>query len=365
MASHGVARTSRVHTEEQRLQDLEKIRTYRALEDQIRTQAASGSYGRVLFQFTTKLLCLNPEYYTIWNVRRRCLIYSLLSRAADLQGSHAQKRASDAKDQESDESVLQSELTFIIPLLKGFPKCYWIWEFRRWVLSQTIIRLSIPVARKIWETELGLTSMMLNKDQRNFHAWIYRRLVVAKLESPELRGKSLAEDEFAYTTRMIKLNLSNFSAWHNRSQLVLRVLEERNSDDETRAAFLVKELSIVREGLNVGPEDQSLWYYHQFLIWQIVDHGKRQTIAPALTVAERAAYLKHEIDEVKGLLEDYVGVKWIYEALLEYTLALERLEQRTERGGGEASCLRTWLAKLRALDPMRAGRWNDVEREMG
>jgi geranylgeranyl transferase type-2 subunit alpha len=252
-----------------------------------------------------------------------------------------------------------------MPLLVKFPKCYWLWKYRWGILLQTIRRLSISAARTIWAAELGLTSKMLERDQRNFHAWGYRKSVVAKLESHELRGKSLVEDEFAYTTRMINLNLSNFSAWHSRSQLVLRLLAERDADDATRAAFLVKELDVVREGLNVGPEDESLWYYHQFLISQIVDEGNQRTIAPALTVAERVAYLKHEVEEIADLLEDYADIKWIYQALLEYSVYLRRLEQRPLGDDGEGSCIQAWLEKLVALDPMRRGRWDDFAREMG
>ncbi|KAL7794260.1 hypothetical protein V8C37DRAFT_401559 [Trichoderma ceciliae] len=363
MASHGVTRTVRIRTEEQRLQDLEKIKKYRHLENQIRTQAASGTYSLDLFELTTKLLRLNPEYYTIWNVRRRCLISCLLSAAADQPGADAQDQTPDTKNQESDSDVLQSEIAFTMPLLMEFPKCYWIWNFRQWLLSQAILRLPLLAARKIWETELGLVSRMINKDQRNYHAWGYRRLVVAQLESSELNGKSMAEDEFAYTTKMIRQSLSNFSAWHNRSQLIPKVLAQRGADGEARAAFLVEELNLVRDGLNVGPEDQSLWYYHQFLVSQIVQGGNGQSIAPALTTAEKVAYLKHEIDEVKDLLDDYANIKWIYEALSEYALALERLERSTGSNRNEASDLQTWLTKLRALDPMRTGRWNDVEQQ--
>lgn len=271
----------------------------------------------------------------------------------------------DAKNQESDGNVLQSELRFTVPLLLRFPKSYWIWNFRRWILSQSILRLPVPIARRIWEAELGLVSKMLTKDRRNFHAWGYRRFVVAKLENPELQGKSMAEDEFAYMTKMIGFDLSNFSAWHNRSQLIPRVLDERGADDKMRAASLDTELSVVWEALNVGPEDQSLWFYHQFLMLQIVDNGNQQTITPALTVDERAAYLRREINDIKDLLEDYDDIKWIYEALLECTLALERVEQRAERDVDGVSCLKTWLAKVRALDSMRAGRWDDVERRIG
>lgn len=63
-------------------------------------------------------------------------------------------------------------------------------------------------------------------------------MVVEKLESPALNGKSLVEEEFAYTTKMVNTNLSNFSAWHNRSQLIPRLLDERNAIDEARKEFL-------------------------------------------------------------------------------------------------------------------------------
>ena len=120
----------------------------------------------------------------------------------------------------------------------------------------------------------------------------------------------------------------------------------------------------MRDGLNLGPEDQSLWYYHHFLMSQIVDDGDEQIIARGMDVYEKAGYVRHEIDEIKDLLDDYADIKWIYEALLGYTLALERLEQRTERSDGRRHDLQTWLVKLKALDSMRIGRWNDLEAQL-
>ncbi|KAF1730444.1 Geranylgeranyl transferase type-2 subunit alpha [Beauveria bassiana] len=301
LPQHGVARTSRVCTAENRLQNLKKIEIYRDLEKQIQTQVALGNYNLAVFQLTTQLLRLNPEYYTIWNIRRRCLLYTVLSRSEDQPASNAQDDRFDEKQQDSDESSLQSELSFTVPLLIKSPKCYWIWNYRWWILHKQFA--DCPFKRPVRYGRL------LDRDQRNFHAWGYRRSVVSMLESPELRGKSLAQEEFAFTTRMIGRNLSNFSAWHHRSQLFLKVIAEQNCNDEARAAFLRQELDTVREGLNLGPEDQSLWYYHQFLTSQIVKDGDRDTIAPALTVAERVAYMKHEIYEIKDLLEDYINVK--------------------------------------------------------
>ena len=89
-----------------------------------------------------------------------------------------------------------------------------------------------------------LVGKMLTLDSRNFHGWGYRRTVIAALESskPESSndgdGESLTEREFEYTTRMIRSNLSNFSAWHNRSKLIPRLLSERKADGGARKRFL-------------------------------------------------------------------------------------------------------------------------------
>lgn len=92
---------------------------------------------------------------------------------------------------------------------------------------------------------------LLSLDSRNFHGWGYRRQVVSALE--ELASKddekeahsedawtpaSMAKAELDYTTKMIGTNLSNFSAWHNRTQLILRLLDEQSASDEERKKML-------------------------------------------------------------------------------------------------------------------------------
>jgi geranylgeranyl transferase type-2 subunit alpha len=279
-----------VRTEEQKQRDLERIAKYRDLEDQVRAHVARGDYSPAVFQLTTKLLRLNPEYYTIWNARRRCLISGSFSRpsagsscstacstssptatiapsstscsssssattppapgppTAGKSGITADPAdppettdsTSPTEAETQDLSIIKSELAFTIPLLLESPKCYWIWSYRLWILQQAIARLRPALARKIWEEELGLASKMLGKDRRNFHAWGYRRHVVAQLESSTLQGSSMVGAEFAYTDRMIKSDLSNFSAWHSRSRLIPRLLEERGANEGARRAFLDK-----------------------------------------------------------------------------------------------------------------------------
>ncbi|KAL2265308.1 hypothetical protein VTJ83DRAFT_6408 [Remersonia thermophila] len=414
-SQHGIARTSRVRTEEQRQRDLDRIAKYRNLEDQVRQRVAASDYSPETFRLTSALLKLNPEYYTIWNARRRCLISSSFSKqpsgsshskassntfptattrgsstasssapsattppsqaspTAGTSGTTAEEAThndrSDAESEAHDFSIIRSELTFTIPLLLESPKCYWIWSYRLWILQQAISRLPAARARAVWEEELRLASRMLDKDRRNFHAWGYRRHVVAQLESPVLNGKSMAEAEFAYTTAMIHKDLSNFSAWHSRAKLIPCLLDERGADDAARRAFLDAELNQTREALNVGPEDQSLWYYHQYLILNIVRPSQHPAMAPHFSTTDRIAYLERELDEVRSLLEDYDDVQLVYEALFEYTLFLCELRRGNAKEGKigeeEKKDLVEWLGRLKGLDPMRRGRWADLERELG
>ena len=291
-----------MRTEEQKKRDLERIAKYRDLEDRVRSLTSQGAYSADLLQLTTTLLRLNPEYYTVWNARRRCLISGSFSRpsaasscsracsstsrsvttapsstscsssssgatppgpasqtagrsgtTAD-QGAETNTKSDDTADDDTaaaaaaaaetqDFSTIRSELAFTIPLLLESPKCYWIWSYRLWILQQAIARLRVPLARQVWQEELKLASKMLGKDRRNFHAWGYRRHVVGRLESAALGGSSMVEAEFAYTYDMIKTDLSNFSAWHSRSKLIPRLLDERGADDAARRTFLDKGLS--------------------------------------------------------------------------------------------------------------------------
>lgn len=139
-------------------------------------------------------------------------------------------------------NLISDDLAFLLPLLRKFPKCYWIWNYRLWLLEESTRLLPTAEARKFWQQELALAGKMLSLDSRNFHGWGYRRTVVQALESTELSTqeptKSMAEQEFEYTTRMINSNLSNFSAWHTRSKLIPRLLNERGADNEARRRFL-------------------------------------------------------------------------------------------------------------------------------
>lgn len=136
--------------------------------------------------------------------------------------------------------LIKNDLLFLIPLLRSFPKCYWIWNYRLWLLDEARRLLPIPQGRQFWEEELVLVGKMLTLDSRNFHGWGYRRLIVETLKQlgTSDESKSMTRKEFDYAKKMVSANLSNFSAWHYRTKLILRLLEEQSATDEERRKML-------------------------------------------------------------------------------------------------------------------------------
>lgn len=274
---------------------------------------------------------------------------------------------SEAAPAQPPKELIEGDLYLTFTLLRKFPKCYWIWNHRNWLLQRAESLLGADAAQKLWSGELQLINKMLHADSRNFHAWGYRRFVVSQIDrlasGTEDHTQSLAEPEFEYTTKLIKSNLSNFSAWHNRSQLIPQILNERKADAKARRAFLDAELSLICEAINTDPFDQSIWFYHQYLLSTISPVcPSHHLIVHDLSNGERQKYYEHEMEYIREILEDESDCRWIYEGLL--GLAEANLEVDAGTGFVTSADLKGWLDELKRLDPLRRGRWGDLEQRL-
>jgi geranylgeranyl transferase type-2 subunit alpha len=346
-------------------------------------QIKAGDFANTTFQQISSLLQQNPEYYTVWNYRRRLLqdVFqkelksgnNAVSETAQSEnpGSAEQQQLTLTLAQQEIAMLVKEDLAFLIPLIKQYPKCYWIWNHRSWLLATATLHLPGPTALALWQGELALDSKMLALDSRNFHAWDYRRRIVEEIE--RLGGKSLVEQEFAYTEKMIQSNLSNFSAWHNRSMLIPRVLDERGAGKDERKELFDKELDMITTALYTDPYDQSLWSYHQYLMSTLdlgspvnqAEYTKTRKTAFLEPVADedRVAYLEQEIESVKEMLDGAEDCKYIYQALLEYSRRRLELDGEDKEADTRRD-MADWLEELKKLDPLREGRWRDMERSM-
>lgn len=279
--------------------DAPKIQKYRTLTDSVLDKRLNSSYNQESFDLTTKLLNLNPELYTIWNFRR------------DILSNFTFKQINNNDDNEDNSKlimkIIEDDLSFTVEQLYKFPKCYWIWDHRKWLLKlNNLTNL---------KNELKLIHVFFQSDSRNYHVWQYRRyiieLIINRIKSTTSSSTSknveiidekislINFNEFLFTTSMINKDISNYSAWHNRSQLIEKLIiqspislndsieEPINKDksinlkqieidewfeifklnniNDKKFKFLAKELNYINNAIFTDPDDSSVWIYMKWL----------------------------------------------------------------------------------------------------
>ncbi|ODQ80913.1 hypothetical protein BABINDRAFT_165666 [Babjeviella inositovora NRRL Y-12698] len=352
---HGVKRThlSAQLREQKRQQDSNKIATYRRLNEQILALREAHDYSLESLAKNSQLLALNPEYYSAWNYRREILL-ALMAALADV----------DFVD------LFNRELHFTLLHLKRFPKCYWIWNHRVWVLQHfpdiPSMEITPALIAKVWQTELAIVAKLLEQDSRNFHGWHYRRFVtgqMAALATDHETGAArvqLANIEFEYTTQKINANLSNYSAWHQRSKLVPQLLlsPPPGSLFERPSEFLTTEIAYLTNAMYTDAADSSHWLYLHWLLCELL---------PTMPEAEQMATLVkvqgvvEELNELE-VEDDGVDNKWCL-------VCMGWIKKEMYRIGGDKGKLveemLVLVAKLVEIDPMRKGRWEDLVGSIG
>ncbi|SCU97915.1 LAMI_0F12090g1_1 [Lachancea mirantina] len=319
---HGVKRRqwTKELLRQKRSNDAMKISNYRALTEEGLTLKRQGVINWDAFDKTTEILNLNPEFNAIWNYRRD-LIKALENNLPD--------------------KFWGKELSFTLETLKRFPKVYWIWNHRFWSLKRC------PGAEgSKWRQELKMVDKILSLDARNFHGWHYRRTVVERIEIAE--QTSLNQQELAFATGKINENISNFSAWHQRANLLPKMFA--NGQIENERQFLKQELDYIITAMFTDAEDQSVWFYINWFIQEscITSRWTKQEYQNALEqLAESAVAINEDEREFSGKDNSWcLKILVIIETIKKQKLGCVENEQRSEL-----------LQRLIAVDPVRRERY--------
>ncbi|KAL1513317.1 hypothetical protein ABEB36_002739 [Hypothenemus hampei] len=281
------------HREQQK-----KLVAYRMGMKKIALSRSSDSYDPESFAISAQLLCVNPDIYTLWNYRKEV---ALLQRNSQ-------------NDSESEEFInfLNREVDLTEQCLLSNPKSYGSWYHRYWIL--------MIHPQPNWEKEFNLCTKYITYDDRNFHCWDYRRLLVNKI------GITLPV-ELKFSTDRLNNNFSNYSSWHYRS--TLRKLDENCIEEE---------LNLVQSAVFTDPADSSAWFY---LRW-VLSH-------PILSIQKRQELLE-AFEELQELEPD---CKWILLAKCWLTGSLvlsdkEYIDRRIQ-----------FYSELTKLDKLRKGQYED------
>eukprot|EP00605_Chrysophyceae_sp_TOSAG23-4_P001493 GSChrysophyteH1.ASY1.ANO1.1634.1 assembled CDS len=274
-------------------------------------------YSKKSLDLTGKLLRINPDYYTLWNYRREILI-----------GLYGEQIA----------NIRDEELRLSTDAILKNPKAYGAWWHRCWIIQRFCTD---------YEAELNLCSEFLNQDQRNFHCWNYRRFVVKQ-------GNFAAQSEFAYSTKKIEQNFSNYSAFHHRS-VFINQLEHKSI--ESMQACLQVEFGIVENAIFTDPFDQSAWWYHRFIL-----HWMKKNILnnknEAATKEWCIGVLQQQLDIITQLVDFEPTCKWPIDAEVFLLKLLEELEGQFTAARHDQ--IRQLLQKLIEIDPVRSQRYTET-----
>lgn len=308
--------------------------------------STAHDYSVKTFDDTEKLLLAVPEAYTAYNCRRRAL--EAIWKAADavVNGNEAEAALPAATSAVAPvmtrQEWLRKELKLNSAVLLLNYKNYNAFVHRHWIFDQLEALAKAELEQsaqnrngsagtntspadpstaapifalllQLLQKERAQCEQLLQMDERNFHAWNYRRWVLTQesrvnaLASTYLPSLSSAPKsrtagttasffnaeeavELAYTTQKIKNNFSNYSAWHDRSlalkSAVTRWQEQPPSPEHTacQAAMLTQlreDVSFLEQAMYCDPNDQSAWFYAPFVL-QLLLHTQPSSAEAAV-----------------------------------------------------------------------------------
>ena len=278
-----------------------------------------GDKTDTTLEFTSKLLRINPDFYSVWNYRKEILIFNNASLSVTAEHKSQLIVDNDLREKElklSEDCIKKSpksckhKIVRIVHIAFGYNSTHstfethspdGAWHHRQWILE----RIETNYA-----SELELCRLLLTEDQRNFHCWCYRRFVAQT-------GGILSQDEFNYSTEKIDENFSNYSAFHHRSVYIQRIgIAARD--------IVESEFEIIENAIYTEPDDQSSWWYHQFLLkWmaqaqlniEISDNAKSKDLKAYDDHKWFLSVLENQMNVMRGLLSVEVSSKWAMTSL--------------------------------------------------
>lgn len=167
--------------------------------------------------------------------------------------------------------LLKQEIQKITALTMSSPKSYVLWNHREFVLNQASPYEADNgmYSKCLLIQDLAMCNLFLMKDDRNFHVWNYR-LVVVLLISKYFNDKfyDLLDKEIEFSMKKIKESCSNFSAWHYRAKLINIYFCHKNIswNSEECISYFKEDLNFLQKAMYTDPKDQSPWNYHLLLI---------------------------------------------------------------------------------------------------
>jgi geranylgeranyl transferase type-2 subunit alpha len=265
-----------------------KAEQWHALSQDLAQRRLRNDTSDITLALLEKLLLVNPDPLYLWNHRRELLVTV------------------------ESNFCLETELRLTQAALANNPKAYGAWFHRKWCLVQTHHNNKLSDIKELLTSELQLTALVLQRDERNFHCWNYRTFIVScqlALVTPQttcpdgswnivqgsdddssehykhrhqhnslIVGAQIAmrndvassepeqlplpiqasaavailQQEYDFSRQKIRDNFSNFSAFHYRSKLLPLLIA---ADERELKQIILAELELVESAVFTEPDE--------------------------------------------------------------------------------------------------------------
>ncbi|KAF8969895.1 hypothetical protein BDZ97DRAFT_1754314 [Flammula alnicola] len=238
---HAVKRTRQTTEEREarKRREQSKIEEFTNLSERVLSRKKARDWSHDAFDLTTRLLQVNPEFYTIWNYRRNIFI----------NGFFVNSLPEDIKN------VLTDDLAMTMSALKAHPK--------------------LGSHAKPESAELAYTSRKIEANFSNFSAWHQRSKTLTSLwEQGKLDESKSREEEFELLRNAMYTDPNDQSVWMYHRWLV-------GTDGSTE--LLEREIAAIQELLDEQPDStwcmESIVHYKLLLLKKSSSDSQRSLLS--------------------------------------------------------------------------------------
>lgn len=287
-----------------------KLAVYKVAMDRIFSKRKSGELDDEILKITGQVLTENPDISTLWNIRKETIV-KIKNTTPDLVDNYVSK-----------------ELTLTEQCIRVNPKSYNSWFHRSWVLDKG--------SNIDFQAEFLLCDKCLELDERNFHCWDYRRIIVQMSKTP-------LENELQFSTNKITKNFSNYSSWHYRSELLPRIYPSSSGDTLLDDQKLAEECNLIQNAIFTDPNDQSAWFYQRWLLFTKKESDSKENSKNSGFLS----VLNDELESCQQLRDLEPNNKWVILQVCELLRRIDSLGNKKE--------ILQLVSQLTKVDPLRRG----------
>lgn len=228
----------------------------------------------LMLQATRAILCVNSDQSAAWHARRHWL-------------DRVVRPPADSA------AVVDAELRFVALLLTKHPKSGDAWSHRRWLIAELRRkRLLLLVDPPQWTAaEAALCSRVADAYPRCYYAWSFRLwLLQSTVDACASLDARLAVicAELQRLGEFVRRHVSDGSAYNLRRALIKRVIVECGASLFSQALLRV-ELALTRHIIDFYPGHASVWHHRRAVVALWHAHWPLATDDVALAASDVAA----------------------------------------------------------------------------